>query len=277
MKHYVLLMTGAALVFGTAQTQAAETKMEPQAQVQAPASATAPAQTLPTPPVNLQPATPVARDAAPYSGAPTLGDSGTMYSQREAEDVANISPAAGAPDKAGIGQPSLTAPVTDKPVTAPAPAANPAAANGKTVLQDIAQTKNFSTLEKALKTSGADAALAGAGPFTVFAPSNQAFAKLPDRSFNALLRPSEKDKLAKLMNYHVVAGLHDAASIRRDIAEGGGSTTYQTVAGPNIRVTAVGNRFALTDENGNTSNIVTADAFQSNGVVHTVDTVIIPK
>lgn len=269
MKHYVLLMTGAALVFGTAQAQAAETGTEPQAQVQAPAQA------LLAPPVNLQLAAPAARDAAPYSGVPTLGDSGTMYSQREADAVANISPAAGAPEKPGITQPSLTAPVTNKPVVTPA--AHPAAATGKTVLQDIAQTKNFSTLEKALKTSGADAALAGEGPFTVFAPSNQAFAKLPDRSFNALLRPSEKDKLAKLMNYHVVAGLHDAVSIRRDIAEDGGATTYQTVAGSNIRVTAAGNRLTLTDENGNTSNIVAADAYQSNGVVHTVDTVIIPK
>lgn len=250
-------------------------------------------------PMQLQPA------PAPQVSTPqmdervTLGDSGTMFARRlaakdqdvSAANVAAIAPAAGTPAPKTIVQPPLTAPVTATPpaVVAPAPSAAPAAApmakmvggaqmlSSRTIMDNITGARDFSTLVKALNTSGVNAALSGPGPFTVFAPTNKAFAKLPKASLNELMKPESKDKLTKLLNYHVIAGTHDAASILADIKAAGGKTTYQSVAGSELTASLVKGVVTLTDENGNVSHVTTADVYQSNGIVHVVDTVVIPK
>lgn len=218
--------------------------------------------------------------AAPLAAAPaqelraTLGDAGLMYTmqrqgtsaQADAAAVASIAPAAGGASALPVN--------TDKPVrTIGGAQVFPAS----TIAQNIEGPRNLSTLEKALNTAQLESSLGAPGPYTLFAPSNNAFGKLPKSSFNDLLEPANRDKLTKLLNYHIVSGQHDAASIRADIKAGGGKATYQTLAGESLTATLRGNAINLTDENGNRANVALADAYQSNGVMHIVDTVLIPQ
>jgi uncharacterized surface protein with fasciclin (FAS1) repeats len=237
-----------------------------QTQAAAPTPLPAPVAALPTPPV--------ATTQAAQPMRATLGDAGMMYTmqregvsaQGDAAAVASIAPAAGGASASAIntGKPARTIGGASVVPTS-------------TIAQNIAGPSNLSTLEKAISTAQLQDSLAGTGPFTLFAPSNNAFGKLPKASFNNLQAPANRDKLTKLLNYHIVPGQHDAASIRADIKAGGGTATYATLAGENLTARVRGNTISLTDENGNRSNVALADAYQSNGVMHIVDTVLIPQ
>lgn len=204
----------------------------------------------------------------------TLGDAGLMYTmerqgiaaQGDAAAVASIAPAAGGASASPIN--------TDKPVRTIGGAQ---VVPTSTIAQNIAGPNNLTTLEKVIGEAQLQDTLAANGPVTLFAPSNNAFGKLPKASFDNLQTPANRDKLTKLLNYHIVPGQHDAASIRADIAAGGGKATYQTQAGENLTATMRGNSITLTDGNGNRSRVALADAYQSNGVMHIVDTVLIPQ
>ena len=119
--------------------------------------------------------------------------------------------------------------------------------------------------------------LKGAGPFTVFAPTNAAFDKLPAGTVDTLVKPENKKKLAGILTYHVVAGKQDAASIAKAIEDGKGKATFKTVAGGTLTATKEGNDIILTDEKGGKSKVTIADVMQSNGVIHVVDSVLMPK
>jgi uncharacterized surface protein with fasciclin (FAS1) repeats len=119
--------------------------------------------------------------------------------------------------------------------------------------------------------------LSGPGPFTVFAPTNDAFGRLAPGMVDTLLKPENKASLTKVLTYHVVPGVITADDLRQRIAAGGGTATLTTVEGDPITATMVGAVIALTDVNGNKSYVETADVRQSNGVVHVVNGVIVPK
>jgi uncharacterized surface protein with fasciclin (FAS1) repeats len=116
--------------------------------------------------------------------------------------------------------------------------------------------------------------LKGTGPFTVFAPTNAAFERLPGGIYDNMLKPEGKSVLTNLLNYHVVAGKHDAAAIAKAIADGGGKATFKTVQGATITASMEGTDIILTDEVGGKSKVTVADVMQSNGVVHVVDNVL---
>ena len=119
--------------------------------------------------------------------------------------------------------------------------------------------------------------LTSAGPFTVFAPTNDAFAKLPAGTVETLLKPENKATLTKVLTYHVVAGKMSSADLRKAIKIGGGKATLKTVAGGNLTAMLEGNMIVLTDEKGGMSKVMQANVFQSNGVIHVVDSVVLPN
>ena len=119
--------------------------------------------------------------------------------------------------------------------------------------------------------------LTSAGPFTVFAPTNDAFAKLPAGTVDTLLKPENKATLTKVLTYHVVAGKMSSVDLRKAIKIGGGKATLKTVAGGNLTAMLEGNMIVLTDEKGGMSKVMQANVFQSNGVIHVVDSVVLPN
>jgi uncharacterized surface protein with fasciclin (FAS1) repeats len=147
----------------------------------------------------------------------------------------------------------------------------------RTIVDNASAAPNLSTLVAAVKAADLAATLSGPGPFTVFAPTNEAFARLAPGMVDTLLKPENKTSLIKVLSYHVVPGAITADDLRQRIAAGGGSATLTTVEGDPITATLVGAIIALTDVNGNKSYVETADVRQSNGVVHVVNGVIVPK
>jgi uncharacterized surface protein with fasciclin (FAS1) repeats len=133
------------------------------------------------------------------------------------------------------------------------------------------------TLVAAVKAADLVSVLKGKGPFTVFAPTNDAFAKLPDGTVTTLLKPENKAKLAAILTYHVVAGNLTAADVVAAVKKGNGKAVVTTVNGGKLTITLDGEKVKLTDENGNASYVTAADLKGSNGVVHVVDTVVLPK
>lgn len=133
------------------------------------------------------------------------------------------------------------------------------------------------TLVAAVKAADLVSVLKGKGPFTVFAPTNDAFAKLPDGTVTTLLKPENKAKLAAILTYHVVAGNLTAADVVAAVKKGNGKAVVTTVNGGKLTVTLDGSKVKLTDENGNSSYVTAADLKGSNGVVHVIDTVVLPK
>jgi uncharacterized surface protein with fasciclin (FAS1) repeats len=133
------------------------------------------------------------------------------------------------------------------------------------------------TLVAAVKAADLVSVLKGKGPFTVFAPTNDAFAKLPDGTVTTLLKPENKAKLAAILTYHVVAGNLTAADVVAAVKKGNGKAVVTTVNGGKLTVTLDGAKVKLTDENGNSSYVTAADLKGSNGVVHVIDTVVLPK
>jgi len=147
----------------------------------------------------------------------------------------------------------------------------------KDIIDNAVNSKDHTTLVTAVKAAGLVETLKGAGPFTVFAPTNAAFDKLPKGTVDTLVKPESKAALTKILTYHVVAGKQDAASIAKAITDGGGKATFKTVAGGSLTASIDGKDVILTDEKGGKSKVTIADVMQSNGVIHVVDTVLMPN
>lgn len=136
---------------------------------------------------------------------------------------------------------------------------------------------NFSTLVLAVKTANLVTTLQGDGPFTVFAPTNAAFAKIDSKTIQTLLSPEGKDQLTKILTYHVIAGEFKAKDVVTAIKAAGGSFTIETVSGDKLVASLSGDTVILTDENKRTSAVTTTDIDATNGVIHVIDTVVLPQ
>ena len=147
----------------------------------------------------------------------------------------------------------------------------------KDIVDNAVNSKDHTTLVAAVKAAGLVDTLKSKGPFTVFAPTNEAFAKLPKGTVEALLKSEAKPKLVGILTYHVVPGKIDSKELLSLIKKGKGSAELKTVAGGKLLVTQVGEAFMIKDENGNSSKITIANVYQSNGVIHVVDSVVLPK
>ena len=147
----------------------------------------------------------------------------------------------------------------------------------KDIIDNAVNSKDHTTLVAAVKAAGLVETLKGPGPFTVFAPTNAAFAALPAGTVDTLLKPENKAMLSGILTYHVVAGKMDAAAITKAIAEGKGTATLKTVAGGTLTAKAAGGKVMVMDEKGGSSTVTIADVYQSNGVIHVVDKVLLPK
>lgn len=157
---------------------------------------------------------------------------------------------------------------------AEAPAMDTAASG--TLVEVASGSPDHTTLVTAVQAAGLVDTLNGAGPFTVFAPTNAAFDKLPAGTVDGLLKPEAKDDLSGVLTYHVVSGNVDAATLTQQITDGGGSATLTTVQGGTLTARADGGNVTLTDAKGNTATVTTADLKGSNGVIHVIDTVLMP-
>ena len=147
----------------------------------------------------------------------------------------------------------------------------------KDIVDNAVNSKDHTTLVAAVKAAGLVDTLKSKGPFTVFAPTNAAFDKLPAGTVNTLVMPENKATLTKILTYHVVAGNIDSKAIAKAIKKGKGKATFKTVSGGTLTASMNGNRLVLTDEKGGTSTVTIADVKQSNGVIHVVDTVLMPN
>jgi uncharacterized surface protein with fasciclin (FAS1) repeats len=146
----------------------------------------------------------------------------------------------------------------------------------KNIIENAVNSKDHTTLVAAVKAAGLVEALMGAGPFTVFAPTNEAFEMLPAGTVETLLKEENKALLTKILTYHVVSGKYSAAEIARLAQENNGSVTLSTLSGGQIWIMKKGDKWMLKDEKGNQAKIRIADVFQSNGVIHVIDKVIMP-
>ena len=147
----------------------------------------------------------------------------------------------------------------------------------KTFVDVAVGSKDHTTLVAAVKAADLVSTLQSAGPFTVFAPTNEAFAKLPKGTVENLLKPENKATLTKILTYHVVAGNVDAAAVLKAITDGKGKATLKTVSGGTLTASLKNGKVVLTDEKGGTSIVVATDLKAGNGVVHVIDTVVMPK
>ena len=167
------------------------------------------------------------------------------------------------------------------PEAAPMPAANPMVGGAemfadKDIIDNAVNSKDHTTLVAAVKAAGLVETLKGAGPFTVFAPTNAAFDALPAGTVDTLLKPEMKGDLTTVLTYHVVPGKVDAATLVGLIQAGGGTATVTTVQGGTLTASLAGESVNLTDAKGNVATVTTADVMQSNGVIHVVDKVLMP-
>jgi uncharacterized surface protein with fasciclin (FAS1) repeats len=147
----------------------------------------------------------------------------------------------------------------------------------KNIVENAVNSKDHTTLVAAVKAAGLVDTLSGPGPFTVFAPTNEAFAKLPEGTVDTLVKPENKEKLTKILTYHVVAGKMNSKMIAKAIKKGGGKAMLKTVSGGTLTASMDMGKLILTDEKGGTSTVTIADVYQSNGVIHVVDTVLMPN
>ncbi|MGX7666783.1 fasciclin domain-containing protein [Flavobacterium pedocola] len=147
----------------------------------------------------------------------------------------------------------------------------------KNIVDNAVNSKDHTTLVAAVKAAGLVETLQSAGPFTVFAPTNDAFAKLPKGTVETLLKPENLKMLQAILTYHVVAGRMNAKDIDKAIKAGNGKAVLKTVSGGTLTAWMKGKDLYITDENGNSSKVTIADVNQSNGVIHVVDTVVLPK
>src|SRR5262249_47202604 len=147
----------------------------------------------------------------------------------------------------------------------------------KDIIDNAVNSKDHTTLVAAVKAADLVSTLKGAGPFTVFAPTNAAFAKLPKGTVDSLLKPENKAMLAKVLTYHVVPGRLDWTAVMKDANKNGGSATLTTVSGGQLWVMVKGKTITLKDEKGGMANVTISNVYQSNGVIHVIDTVLMPK
>lgn len=147
----------------------------------------------------------------------------------------------------------------------------------KDIVDNAVNSKDHTTLVAAVKAAGLVDTLKGKGPFTVFAPTNMAFEKLPAGTVDTLVKPENKEMLTKILTYHVVAGNMDGKAIMNAIKKGNGMATLTTVSGGKLMAMMSGESVVVKDEKGGTSTVTITDVRQSNGVIHVVDTVLMPN
>ncbi|MDX1943056.1 MAG: fasciclin domain-containing protein [Saprospiraceae bacterium] len=148
----------------------------------------------------------------------------------------------------------------------------------KNIVENAVNSKDHTTLVAAVQAAGLVETLQGTGPFTVFAPVNNAFEDLPEGTVETLLKPENKKTLTTVLTYHVIAGKYDYNAIAAEIKKGKGKATLKTVSGGTLTAMMNGARnITVKDEAGNVANISTYDVMQSNGVIHVVDQVLLPK
>ena len=147
----------------------------------------------------------------------------------------------------------------------------------KDIIDNAVNSKDHTTLVAAVKAAGLVDTLKGPGPFTVFAPTNAAFDALPAGTVDTLLKPENKGMLTGILTYHVVAGKMDSKALIKAIKKGKGSAELKTVAGGTLTAKTAGGKIMLMDEKGGTSTVTIANVYQSNGVIHVVDKVLLPK
>jgi uncharacterized surface protein with fasciclin (FAS1) repeats len=146
----------------------------------------------------------------------------------------------------------------------------------KNIVENAVNSKDHTTLVAAVTAAGLVDTLAGTGPFTVFAPTNAAFAKLPAGTVETLVKPENKATLTSILTYHVVAGKMTSLDVAKAIKAGGGRAVLTTVNGGTLTATMMGKKLMLTDAKGGMSMVTIANVMQSNGVIHVVDTVLLP-
>ncbi|QHV96347.1 fasciclin domain-containing protein [Spirosoma endbachense] len=146
----------------------------------------------------------------------------------------------------------------------------------KNIIENAVNSKDHTTLVAAVKAAGLVETLSGPGPFTVFAPTNKAFDKLPKGTVETLVKPESKAMLTGILTYHVVSGKMSAADLMKAIADGGGKATLTTVAGGTLTAMQKGKKIELTDAKGGVATVTIPDVNQSNGVIHVIDTVLMP-
>ena len=147
----------------------------------------------------------------------------------------------------------------------------------KNIVQNAVNSKDHTTLVAAVKAAGLVDTLQGPGPFTVFAPVNKAFDKLPKGTVETLLKPENKPKLVSVLTYHVVPGRLSAKDLMDAARKNGGQAKLKTVEGDELTVESKGNMLTIWDTKGNTSKVTIQNVFQSNGVIHVIDTVLLPS
>ena len=147
----------------------------------------------------------------------------------------------------------------------------------KDIIDNAVNSKDHTTLVAAVKAAGLVPTLKGTGPFTVFAPTNAAFAALPAGTVDTLLKPENKPALTKVLTYHVVAGKLETAALIKAVDAGGGKAMLTEVSGGMLTVTKSGTMIMLSDESGGMAHVTIPDVVQSNGVIHVVDKVLLPK
>jgi len=147
----------------------------------------------------------------------------------------------------------------------------------KNIVENAVNSADHTTLVAAVKAADLVDTLASAGPFTVFAPVNSAFAALPAGTVESLLKPENKAALAKVLTYHVIAGDFSSKDVVKAIKKGNGKATFKTVAGGTLTGMIEGGKVVLMDEKGGRSTVTIADVKQSNGVIHVVDSVLLPN
>lgn len=149
--------------------------------------------------------------------------------------------------------------------------------NTKDIVDNAVNSKDHTTLVAAVKAAGLVETLKSAGPFTVFAPTNEAFDKLPEGTVATLVKPENKATLTKILTYHVLAGKYSAGDIVAAIKKGNGKATFTTVQGEKLYASMDGKKVKLWDAKGGTAYVTIADVNQKNGVIHVIDTVLMPK
>ena len=147
----------------------------------------------------------------------------------------------------------------------------------KNIIENAVNSADHTTLVAAVKAAGLVETLQGAGPFTVFAPTNAAFGKLPAGTVDTLLKAENKPMLTKVLTYHVVAGRLSSVDLKKQIKAGKGTATLKTVSGGMLWAMMQGNDVVLKDEKGDMAKVTQANVFQSNGVIHVIDTVVQPQ
>jgi len=147
----------------------------------------------------------------------------------------------------------------------------------KNIVQNALNSDDHTTLVAAVKAAGLVDTLEGPGPFTVFAPTNEAFAKLPPGTMDTLLMTENKPTLTKILTYHVVSGKMDSRDIAKAIKAGNGKAALTTVSGGKLWASMNGKDIVLTDEKGGMAKVTISNVFQSNGVIHVIDTVLLPN